>query len=183
MPRKIFISAGHTNVPGADEGASSGEYVEGKLTVDFRNCLVKDLISIGITPITDLDSNALAATLAFIKGKFGDKDILLDIHFNAGGGTGVEVIIPDVASVFEKQIAQRIADSINTITGLKKRNGGVKTESDTARKRLGWMRPNSENILIEMCFIDNKTDMMVYELNKYRISKEIAKILSDFSKI
>lgn len=183
MARKIFISAGHTNVKGQDEGAVFGKYVEGELTVDFRNILVKDLIVLGVTPSTDVDSNALSATLAFIKGKFGAADILLDIHFNAGGGSGVEVIIPNNSSSFEKQLAQRIADSINTITGLKKRAGGVKPESDTARKRLGWMRPNSENILIEMCFIDNKTDMMVYELNKYRISKEIAKILSDFSKL
>ena len=181
--RKIFISAGHSNVADGDRGAFANGYFEGDLTIEFRNLLVKELQILGVECSIDPDVNTLKQTLDFIKGKFLPSDILLDIHFNAGGGTGVEIIVPNVSTSFEKQLAQRIADVINTVTGLKKRGGGVKPESETARKTLGWMRPNSENILIEMCFIDNKTDMAVYNLNKYRIAKEIAKILSDFSKI
>lgn len=180
MARKVFVSSGHG---GSDTGAIDGIYIERDLTIEFRNLLVKELQALNVECSTDPDVNALKQTLDFIKGKFLPSDILLDIHFNAGGGTGVEVIIPNVSSPFEKQLAQRIADVVNTVTGLKKRGGGVKPESETARKTLGWMRPNSENILIEMCFIDNKTDMAVYSLNKYRLAKEIAKTLSDFSKI
>ena len=180
MARKIFISAGHG---GVDGGASHGGYTERDLAISFRNALVKELSVLGISAQTDPDSNGLAKTLSFIKGKFGAKDILVDIHFNAGGGTGTEVIIPNVSTPFEKQLAQRIADVINTVTGLKKRGGGVKTEADTARKTLGWMRPNSENILLEICFIDSKTDMTVYALNQFKLAKEIAKVLSDFSKL
>jgi len=180
MARKVFISSGHG---GSDTGAINGSYVERDLTIEFRNLLVRELTALGVKCSIDADVNALRQTLDFIKGKFLPSDILLDIHFNAGGGTGVEIIIPNVSTPFEKQLAQRIADVINTVTGLKKRGGGVKPESETARKTIGWMRPNSENILIEMCFIDNKTDMTVYNLNKYKIAKEIAKTLSDFSKI
>lgn len=180
MARKVFVSSGHG---GNDTGAVEGIYIERDLAIEFRNLLVKELQILGVECSIDADVNALKQTLDFIKGKFLPSDILLDIHFNAGGGTGVEIIVPNVSTPFEKQLAQRIADVINTVTGLKKRGGGVKPESETARKTLGWMRPNSENILIEMCFIDNKTDMAVYNLNKYRIAKEIAKILSDFSKI
>lgn len=180
MARKVFVSSGHG---GSDTGAIDGPYIERDLAIEFRNLLVKELQILGVECSIDADVNALKQTLDFIKGKFLPSDILLDIHFNAGGGTGVEIIVPNVSTPFEKQLAQRIADVINTVTGLKKRGGGVKPESETARKTLGWMRPNSENVLIEMCFIDNKTDMTVYNLNKYRIAKEIAKILSDFSKI
>lgn len=180
MARKVFVSSGHG---GSDTGAIDGPYIERDLAIEFRNLLVKELQALAVECSIDADVNALKQTLDFIKGKFLPSDILLDIHFNAGGGTGVEIIIPNVSTPFEKQLAQRIADVINTVTGLKKRGGGVKPESETARKTLGWMRPNSENVLIEMCFIDNKTDMAVYNLNKYRIAKEIAKILSDFSKI
>lgn len=180
MPRKLFISAGHG---GSDGGAAHGVYIERDLAISFRNALVKELTVLGVPAQTDPDTNALAKTLAFIKGKFGAKDILVDIHFNAGGGTGTEVIVPNVSSSFEKQLAQRIADVINTVTGLKKRGGGVKTETDTARKTLGWMRPNSENILLEICFIDSKTDMAVYIANELKLAKEIAKVLHDFSKI
>jgi N-acetylmuramoyl-L-alanine amidase len=180
MARKLFISAGHG---GSDGGASHGSYTERDLAIDFRNALIKELNLLGVSAQTDPDTNALAKTLAFIKGKFGVKDILVDIHFNAGGGTGTEVIIPNVSTSFEKQLAQRIADVINTVTGLKKRGGGVKTETDTARKTLGWMRPNSENILLEICFIDSKTDMAVYKKNELKLAKEIARVLFDFSKL
>ena len=180
MARKLFISAGHG---GVDGGAAHGGYTERDLAISFRNALVKELSILGVSAQVDPDSNALVKTLAYIKGKFGAKDILVDIHFNAGGGTGTEVIIPNVSSPFEKQLAQRIADVINVVTGLKKRGGGVKTEIDTARKSLGWMRPNSENILLEICFIDSKLDMAVYIANEFKLAKEIAKVLYDFSKI
>lgn len=180
MARKLFISAGHG---GVDGGASHGGYTERDLAISFRNALVKELYVLGVSAEVDPNTNALVKTLAYIKGKFGAKDILVDIHFNAGGGTGTEVIVPTVSSPFEKQLAQRIADVINTVTGLKKRGGGVKTEIDTARKTLGWMRPNSENILLEICFIDSKLDMAVYTANEFKLAKEIAKVLYDFSKI
>src|SRR5574343_1382 len=178
--RKIFVSAGHG---GVDSGASGNGYLEKDLTIELRNLVVKELAVLGIKAETDPDTNPLVKTLAFIKGKFGIKDILFDIHWNAGGGTGVEVIIPKVSSSFERQLAQRIADAISSSTGFKKRNGGVKTEEETARKTLGWMRPSAENILLETCFIDSKSDMSIYQLNKVRIAKDIAKVLADFAKL
>lgn len=180
MARKLFISAGHG---GSDGGAAHGIYIERDLAISFRNTLVKELAVLGAFAQTDPDNNALAKTLAFIRGKFGSKDILVDIHFNAGGGTGTEIIIPNLSTLFEKQLAQSIADVINTVTGLKKRGGGVKTETDTARKTLGWMRPNSENILLEICFIDSKTDMAVYTANELKLAKEIARVLFNFSRL
>ena len=180
MARKIFVSSGHG---GKDTGASSGGFIERDLTIEFRNLLTLELQKLGVKWSIDDDRNALVETLAFIKSKFLPSDILLDIHFNAGGGEGVEVVIPNVASSFEKQLAQRIADVISSLTGFKKRQGGVIPESSTARKTLGWMKPNSENVLIEMCFIDNKSDMTSYQLNKYKIAKEVAKVISDFTKL
>lgn len=182
--RKIFLSAGHSNVPGQDQGASGNGFIEGQLAVELRLLIATELKnSYNITPITDPDRNILVQTLAWLRGKFSNKDILLDLHWNAGGGTGVEVIVPDVSSPFERSIAQAFADRISSLTGLKKRAGGVKPEGATARKRLGWMRPNAENVLIEMCFIDSKIDMLAYQNNKISIAKGIAKILYEFAKI
>ena len=181
--RKVILSAGHSNNPSGDRGAAANGWVEGDLTIDFRNFLFAELVKLGVTVIEDPNINALAQTLAWLRGKFSDKDILLDIHFNSGGGSGTEVIIPDVSSAFERSLAQAIADKINSLTGLKKRSGGVKPESATARKKLGWMRPNAENILIEMCFIDSKTDMAVYQSNKLELAKQLASILNNFAKI
>lgn len=177
--RKIIISAGHG---GSDPGASANGYIERDLAIELRSLLVKELKSRGIDPLVDPDKNKLLETLTWLRGKFGNKDILLDLHWNSGGGTGIEVIIPDGASQFEKTLAQALADKISEITTWKKRGGGVKPESDTARKKLGWMRPNAENILIEMCFIDNKLDMSIYNANKQAIVKSIVNVLSQFAK-
>lgn len=182
--RKLILSAGHSNVKGKDMGASANGFIEGELAVNFRLLLATELKNnYNINAIIDPNSNILIETLAWLKGKLGSKDIMLDIHWNAGGGSGVEVIIPDESSAFERSFAQALANVISSTTGLKKRSGGVKPESATARKKLGWMRPNAENILIEMCFIDNKTDMSVYNANKTSIVKGVAKVIADFIKL
>jgi N-acetylmuramoyl-L-alanine amidase len=181
MPRTIFLSAGHG---GADPGAVANGYIERDLAIELRLLVANELKSrYSINAKLDPNQNKLIETLKWLAGKFLTKDILFDIHWNAGGGTGIEVIVPEVSSNFERTLAQTLADRISAITGWKKRGGGVKPESSTARKRLGWMRPNAENILIEVCFIDNKTDMALYESNKVTIAKTIAQILSNFSKL
>jgi N-acetylmuramoyl-L-alanine amidase len=181
--RNIIVTAGHTNVPGLDRGALANGYIEGELTVELRDLVISELSKLGTSVQTDSNKNALAQTLAWLVGKFNAKSILLDLHWNAGGGTGIEVIIPQSYSTFEIKLAQALADNISRVTGWKKRAGGVKTEIDTARKRLGWMRPNAENILIETCFIDSKSDMAVYQSNKNTIAKIIAKTLQEYSKL
>ena len=180
MSRKIFLSAGHG---GTDSGAVGNGYVERDLTIDLRNHIVRELKALGITPSIDSDRNALAQTLAWLRGKFGSKDILLDLHWNAAGNPeakGSEVIIPDISSQFEKDLAKALL-KIFTDLGFKDR--GVKPEALTARKKLGWMRPAAENVLIEVCFISNITDMKLYEANKQNIAKRIASVLNNFSKI
>jgi N-acetylmuramoyl-L-alanine amidase len=45
------------------------------------------------------------------------------------------------------------------------------------------MRPVAENVLIEICFISNSTDMKLYQANKQTIAKKLANDLKTFSKI
>lgn len=179
--RKIIISAGHG---GDDPGAVSNGFIERDLAIELRALVVKHLKTLyNVDALVDPDRNKLTDTLAWLRGKFLGKDILFDIHWNAGGGTGIEVIVPEVPSNFETRLAQTLADKISNLTTWKKRAGGVKKESDTARKKLGWMRPNAENILLETCFIDNKLDMAIYQANKSGIAKIIAEVLYKFSQL
>lgn len=181
MRRTIFLSSGHG---GVDPGAVANGYIERDLAIELRSLVANELKSkYNIDPKLDPNQNRLAETLSWLKGKFLAKDILVDIHWNAGGGTGIEVIVPEVSSSFERTLAQTIADRISSITGWKKRGGGVKKETETLRRSLGWMKPNAENILIEVCFIDSKTDMAVYEANKSTIAKTLAQLLYNFSDI
>lgn len=180
MARKIFLSAGHG---GTDSGAVGNGYIERDLTIDLRNQIVRELRALGVTPLIDDNRNALSQTLAWLRGKFSSKDILLDIHWNAAANPeakGSEIIIPDVSSQFERDLAKAL---LKVFTDLGFRDRGVKPEALTARKRLGWMRPVAENVLIEVCFISNLTDMKLYEVNKQGIAKKIANILNQYSKL
>ena len=180
MARKIIISAGHG---GTDPGASANGYVERELTIELRNLIIAELKLLKINPLVDDDKNALAQTLAWLRGKFSGKDILFDIHWNAADNPeakGTEVIVPDVASQFEKDLGRSL---VKIFTDLGFRDRGVKPEALTARKKLGWMRPAAENVLLEVCFITNPTDMKLYQANKTTIARRIATILANYSKL
>jgi N-acetylmuramoyl-L-alanine amidase len=177
MARKLFISAGHG---GHDPGALGGGYVEAELTIELRQLVVNELRKLGIVAITDPNRNALAQTLAWLRGKFGEKDILLDIHWNASlspDSRGSEVIIPEQYSEFEFSLATAL---LKTLTDIGFRNRGVKPETLTFRKSLGWMRPNAENVLIEVCFITNASDMTFYQNSKNIIAKRLAYVLREY---
>jgi N-acetylmuramoyl-L-alanine amidase len=179
MARKLIISAGHG---GTDSGAVGNGYVERDLTIELRDLIVIELSSLGIKAEADPNQNALKETLSWLRGKFGSRDILFDIHWNAGpaAAKGSEVIVPEVSSDYEKKLAEALLKVLTDI-GFKSR--GVKPESETARKTLGWMRPVAENVLIEICFISNATDMKLYQANKHTIAKRIANVLKTFSNI
>ncbi len=180
--RKIFISAGHSNKLGRDRGAVGNNFVEGLLTVEFRDLVVQELKLLGVTPIVDSNDSILSQTIAFFKNLVADNSILFEIHWNAATpqATGTETLIPDNPTPFEKNLAKDITETTAKILNIK--NRGVKTEAQSARKKLGWMRLKGENILLEVCFISSSSDMQSYQKNKKELAKKIAEVLFNHSK-
>lgn len=186
--RKIFISAGHSNVPGRDRGASSGTYIEGELAVGLRDKVANELKKMGVTPVMDNNRNILAESITFFKNLVSKDAIVLDIHWNSGPATatGTEVLIPSENTSMERNLAKSLADVISKtlnipLRGEHKGLKGVKTEADSHHGRLGWMRLTGENVLIETCFISNPTEMKKYLDNADVLAKNIADVLYEYA--
>jgi N-acetylmuramoyl-L-alanine amidase len=177
--RKLFLIAGHG---GKDPGALGNGYVERDLAIELRRLIDLELRRIGVVATLDPDTNYLGQSLRWLRGKFGEKDVLLDIHWNASpssAATGSEVIIPNVSSQYEREFANAL---LKPLTDIGFRNRGVKPESDTARGRLALMNENAENLLLEVCFITNPRDMLLYQNSKNIIAKRLAYVIKEYLK-
>ena len=121
--RNIFISAGHSNKPGRDRGASGNGFIEGNLAAEFRDLIVHKIQEQGINPIVDDNNSILSETINLFKNKTSSNSIVVDIHFNAGppSATGTETLIPSDNTLFERQLAENISDAIHKRLGIKKR--------------------------------------------------------------
>ena len=178
---RIFLSAGHSN---ADPGAIGNGYKEADLTKELRGLVACEIVkdtSIILSLDQDLWTSGETARRIGLLSKEGD--VLCDIHFNAATpqATGTEVLIPDEHSTMEKKIAAELSSGIASVLNIK--NRGVKTEGQSARGKLVFMRPKGRNILIEVCFITNATDMQSYQSKKSAVAKFIAETLIKYAKV
>lgn len=181
MKRRIAISAGHSNVPGQDMGAIGMGLTEGIETVKLRDLIVKEFKERNESVSVDPDSNVTWKTVALFKQYFSADDIVLDIHFNASlnaEANGVECLIPAGYDNFEHSLAQDLCLAVSNTLGIK--NRGVKTELDSARKKLLWMTIPSKNVLLEVCFLTNKVDTVKYLKYTPILAEAIALVLLDY---
>lgn len=103
---------------------------------------------------------------------------MVDIHLNAAASnkaTGTEVLVPEKYSDFEIKLATELSRAISASLGIP--NRGVKTETQSARKKLLWMTIPAENILIECFFISNPSDVNSYHLYGDFMCNAIADVL------
>lgn len=178
MSRRIAISAGHSNMHGQDMGAQGNGIIEGIETVSLRNLIVQNFKAKKESVSVDPDSNVTFKTVALFKQYFGSEDILLDIHFNASANpkaTGCEVLVPAYMDIHERDLATDLVAAVSGILNIP--NRGVKTETQSARKKLLWMSIPAITVLLEVCFISNPTDVKSYFANKEHLAKAITTIL------
>lgn len=183
--KKIYVSAGHSNNVGKrDAGATGNGFIEGVEMVELRSIIVKELKELGAEVIVDKDDTILADTLKEFKPKTTENDIVLDLHLNSATAkaTGVETLVPDPPTQFERNLAEKFSKTVSDILGIPMRGvKGVKTESESQHKRLGFMRLAGANILLEVCFISNPNDMKIYREKRFELGEALAKVLFEAS--
>jgi N-acetylmuramoyl-L-alanine amidase len=189
--KEIILIAGHG---GGDKGAPGVSYKGHKLfeadlnilvrntIFDFINFYKNDYPNVKIKTIKDDDSLTLQGVINWLNVglKSTEDRIIFDIHFNAfnGTATGTEVIIPQAPTNKERELATLIQST--SVSVMKLRNRGVRTEDQTARKRLAIMRPKGINVLWEVCFIDNKSDIEAFFNNLSELCMRQARNILDF---
>lgn len=154
---KYNVHGGHNKiVPGA-----SGILDEVTEDRKVKNAVIQHLKAAGHTAYdcTDDAGTTQSKNLANIVAKCNAHTVTLDIsiHLNAGGGTGCEVYYTsDKGKPYAKKVSAAVAKAL----GIKDR--GAK-ESDSLYV---LNHTKSPAILVECCFVDNKTDQKAWNVDK-----------------
>lgn len=174
--KKLIITAGHSLKQG---GASANGHKEELLTIEMKGLILDALKMFGsdVEVWTDIDTDSLNQVITKTKAIATSKDILFDIHFNAGNSktNGTECFIAVNAREKSKRIASRVAEL--TAGMLQSKNRGVKLENQSQHPRLGMLHSAASSVLWEVEFLTNKEFMENYHLMKKRLAIGIANIL------
>ena len=169
MSIKLIIDAGHG---GEDTGAFSGGIREKDLTLPVAR-RVRDLLKNYNPAITRTEDTLLIwdKRAALVKDQY---DYCISIHFNAGGGSGVEAI-HSAFSERGKKLATFLVDEINTQVGIPKRPTPVFSKKNSAGQDYYYMHRltgRTTTVILEIFFLDNDSDKMFMNIEK--ISRAIA---------
>lgn len=158
MP-KVFIGVGHG---GKDPGAVANEFRESDLNLSIALACRDELERHGVTVLMSRTKDENDTLNEEIKecNAFAP-DLAADIHNNAGGGDGAEVL-HSINGGKGKELAQDILDEIISI-GQNSR--GIKTrENSKGTDYYGFIRCTScPAVIVECAFVDNRKDMDVID--------------------
>lgn len=169
---KIGINCGHTvsGQPGCGTVDLIDESVE---TRNVGRALMNLLIEAGhiVYDCTNDYAPSTSSNLTQIvdMANANPLDLFVSIHFNAGGGKGVEVFTYGGKSFAEA------ANACKKLEGLGFGNRGIKDGSNLAVIR----RTNAKAMLVEVCFTDTETDVDLYKrLGSKTIAAAIAEAIT-----
>jgi N-acetylmuramoyl-L-alanine amidase len=159
---KIYVSAGHG---GKDPGAVKGIYREKDYNLAISNEIIKLLTNAGHTVYTDRTTDKDSKLNDKIKQANSLKvDCVVEIHLNAGGGTGCEAYHTYLGGA-GKTLAEKICSEIAKL-GYKNRGAKVKKNA-LGRDYFAIVRDTAmPAVLVECCFIDTKADMDRLDVKK-----------------
>ncbi len=166
---RVYLDSGHGASGGAgfDPGASGSGYQEYRLTEELvsmvanivRNKYGLDVVTHGDTNYSDRQDEAEA----------NECDFLVSIHFNSfnGSATGSESYIHSLhAAPGSAELQDIMHKHLVNGTGLYDR--GQKQE------QFAVVGGDVPAVLLEICFIDNSSDMAQYQARKQQIAEQLA---------
>ena len=122
-----------------------------------RNKYGLDVVTHGDTNYSDRQDEAEA----------NECDFLVSIHFNSGGGTGSESYIHSLHSADGSEALQDIMHK-HLLAGMGLSDRGQKKE------QFAVVGGDVPAVLLEICFIDNSSDMAKYQARKQQIAEQLA---------
>ena len=178
MKNKIYLIAGHN---GSGTGAN-GFIDEGKETIILRDLIAKNLYDMGIVVIKDDNLTPLTKVVQWLRNQITKKDICIDIHFNASSNklaNGSEVFIPTKNTSDEVQLADMFRRTLSKVF----KDRGVSLESKSYHGKIAMLSGfDCCNVLLEICFVSNKTDADAYNSHKIELAYEIALDILEYSR-
>lgn len=180
MNISVCIGHGKSQSGGYDSGAVSAGYQEFKLGRAIGKCIGEELSKYNChVDVINYDANKnLSERIKYVNSK--KYDLNMEIHLNAGGGTGPEVYYKS-RNKQGKALAAAISKSIATTFGLKDR--GAKTKVVNGKDYFGCVREiKCQSFLVETVFIDTKSDRdkVIYTSGQQQCAKAIATAVANF---
>lgn len=150
---KIGVDLGHGVNP--DRGAN-GFIAEETIINSVGTLVISKLKSLGHSVIELRPESATSVSDSlykrYNKADYYNVDMVVSIHANAGGGQGTEIFTYNAKEV------KQARDVLNNLVGLGFTNRNIKDGSHLAIIK----RPKATAMLIEVCFVDTKSDVDLY---------------------
>ena len=169
MSKKVFIGVGH----GGTDGGAAKYIVEKEYTLKVAFALGEFLSAAGVdyklsrTQDIDTEMNSKVKMCNAYK-----PDLVVDVHFNAGGGQGFEVYYSRVGGTSKK-----LAECINNEVSKLMSSRGVKTRlgSDGSDYFAIIRETDAPAVLLEGGFVDSKKDADFIKANYKKLAEAYAK--------
>lgn len=159
MSKRVFIGVGHG---GSDPGAVGNGFKESAINLtiakELKNILVRHGVVVGISRERE-ENDALAEEIRECNAF--KPNLAVDVHTNAGGGDGFEVLCS-----INGGVGKTLANNINNeVKAMGQNSRGVKTRvNSNGRDYFGFIRSTScPAVIVEGFFIDNKTDLKDFD--------------------
>ena len=173
---KILLVAGHGN---GDSGAVGCGCKEADLTRELVGMI--DELGGGLFSVYDTKKNLYEENMRKVF-TYSEWDYTLEIHFNAfkkdevgdGKQMGSEIYVhPSKGQGFEAFLLKSVSD-------LGFRNRGVKSSVGVSKNVNLAAKQGAAASLLEVCFIDDRDDMTVYEQKKKQVAETIVACFCQF---